>query len=144
MKHHTQNPPMTLEHLQKYTQNASCSTFVCLVSMYFWFVSINGLSLLFFRLLKYVKLKPIAIINTIPFPFIVYWLIQHWVSRNNVQPILRLNKHKQINIIDCGELHDTTNVVYIMHNTIILSSTNYSSQVLSRLLWSSGFQWIEV
>ena len=108
--------------------------FLCfyLISHY-WHGSINELSTFFSRLRKCVKLKPIAIINTIFFSsyllcISVYVYIYSLEFSNIIYsnpPASRQNNTNH-NTTKITELHDI-NMVSITYNTIILSSTNYSS-----------------
>ena len=115
---------------------------VSLLVTYFFFVfilsCITGMALLtncrlfFFRLRKCVKLKPIAITNTIFFSsyllcISVYVCIYSLEFSNIIYSILPVSHQNNTNhnTMKRTELHDS-NMVSITYNTIILSSTNYS------------------
>ena len=117
---------------------------------YFFFVfilsRITGMALLTncrlfsFRLLKCVKLKPIAIINTIFFSsyllcISVYVCIYSLEFSNIIysNPPASHQNNTNHNTTKRTELHDI-NMVSITYNTIILSSTNYSSHPQALLL----------
>jgi hypothetical protein len=115
--------------------------FLCfyLISHY-WHGSINELSTFFSRLLKCVKLKPIAIINTIFFSsyllcISVYVCIYSLEFSNIIysNPPASHQNNTNHTTTKRTELHDI-NMVSITYNTIILSSTNYSSHPQALLL----------